>query len=62
MLGDAAVIEDLAGLLEQRGGPDADAAREALQILTSANKETLTRVRGAEATDREADAGQGVEE
>jgi HEAT repeat protein len=62
MLGDAAVIEDLAGLLEQRGGPDADAAREALQILTSANKETLTRVRGAEATDREADAGQRVEE
>ena len=37
MLGDAAVIEDLTLVLERREGPDCDAAREALQMLTSAN-------------------------
>ena len=36
--GDGLEAHMLAGLLEQRGGPDVDAAREALQILTSANK------------------------
>ena len=62
MLGDAAVIEDLALLLERREGPDGDAAREALQMLTSANGGDAETVRGVEAADGDADARQEVDE